>query len=106
MAEFVEAFIPQAWLCWILPMTGALLTPVFAKIHPKVRDYGAVFFSLLAALMTVSMIPLLFQPHVYYYQVDWIRLPGSPILSELKALRLGGRGHVQLRPHRLPLSRL
>ncbi|MEM4699947.1 MAG: hypothetical protein QXT74_03220, partial [Candidatus Nezhaarchaeales archaeon] len=87
MAEFVEAFIPQAWLCWIFPMAGALLTPLFAKIHPKVRDYGAILFSLLAALMTVSMIPLLFSPHpaVYYHQIDWIRLPGSPIFGELKA---------------------
>jgi len=66
-------------------MAGALLTPVFAKIHPKVRDYGAVFFSFLAAVMTVSMIPLLFQPNVYYHQIDWIKLPGSPVLSELKA---------------------
>jgi NADH-quinone oxidoreductase subunit L len=87
VAEFVEAFIPQAWLCWALPMVGALLTPVLAKVSPKLRDYGAVFFSLLAAIMTVSMIPLLFEPHpcIYYHQVDWLRLPGSPILSELKA---------------------
>ncbi|MCX8204161.1 MAG: NADH-quinone oxidoreductase subunit L [Candidatus Nezhaarchaeota archaeon] len=87
MAEFVEAFIPQAWLCWIFPMVGALLTPLLSKINPKVRDYGAVFFSLLAALMAASMIPLLFDPHprIYYHQVEWIKLPGSPILSELKA---------------------
>lgn len=38
-----------------------VLTPVLARINPKLRDYGAVFFSFLAALASIKLIPLLFQ---------------------------------------------
>ncbi|MEM4576594.1 MAG: NADH-quinone oxidoreductase subunit L [Candidatus Nezhaarchaeales archaeon] len=50
-----------AWLCWILPMVGATLTPLFAKINSRVRDYVAVLFSLFAAVSASTMIPLLFK---------------------------------------------
>jgi NADH-quinone oxidoreductase subunit L len=66
-------------------MAGALLTPILAKVHPKVRDYGAVFFSFLAAVMTVLMIPYLLEPGRIHNQVAWVALPGSPVLSEIKA---------------------
>ncbi|MBS7287806.1 MAG: hypothetical protein KIH01_03430 [Candidatus Freyarchaeota archaeon] len=46
-----------AWLCWIIPMVGAALTPLFSKIHPKVRDILAVLFPAVAAALAVSMIP-------------------------------------------------
>ena len=32
------------WLAFIVPATGALLTPVFAKIHSSLRDLMAVVF--------------------------------------------------------------
>ncbi len=51
-----------AWLCFLFPFAGALLSPVLARIHPKLRDYGAVFFSFLAALSSVMFIPYLFHP--------------------------------------------
>ena len=35
------------WLTWGLPFIGAILTPLFARIHPKMRDYGAVAFGFL-----------------------------------------------------------
>ncbi|MDH5815430.1 MAG: NADH-quinone oxidoreductase subunit L [Candidatus Nezhaarchaeota archaeon] len=65
---------PSAWLCWILPMIGAVLTPLFAKINPRVRDYAAVLFSLLAAISTSTMIPLLFNapPLFNSESFDWI----------------------------------
>ena len=50
--------LPYApWLCWAIPMLGAVATPGFAKIHGKFRDYMAVFFSLVAAAFALSMIP-------------------------------------------------
>lgn len=49
-----------AWLCFLFPFMGVLVTPVLASLHPRLRDYGAVFFSLLAALASMSLIPLLF----------------------------------------------
>ncbi|MBE0517094.1 MAG: NADH-quinone oxidoreductase subunit L [Methanophagales archaeon] len=51
-----------AWLCVLSPFAGALLSPVLARIHPKLRDYGAVFLSFLAALCSVMLIPYLFHP--------------------------------------------
>jgi NADH-quinone oxidoreductase subunit L len=54
--------LPFAWLCFIFPLVGVLLTPVFSRIHPKLRDYGAVFFSFLAALSAVMLLPYLFEP--------------------------------------------
>ena len=49
-----------AWLCFLFPFVGALLSPVLARIHPKIRDYGALFFSFLAAVCSLSFIPYLF----------------------------------------------
>lgn len=78
-------WIWPAWLCWIFPFLGAVLTPLFAKIHPKVRDYGAVLFSLLGAAMTAMMIPYLFNAEQIHNQYMWIVLPGAPSLAELRA---------------------
>ncbi|MFB0563321.1 MAG: NADH-quinone oxidoreductase subunit L [Candidatus Lokiarchaeia archaeon] len=50
--------IPYApWLVWIVPMLGAVLTPVFSKIHPKFRDVCAILFAGAAAVIAISMIP-------------------------------------------------
>ncbi|HEV2120201.1 MAG TPA: NADH-quinone oxidoreductase subunit L [Candidatus Bathyarchaeia archaeon] len=43
------------WLIWVTPLVGALLTPIFAKIHSRVRDVTAVGFTFVAAVLaTVS----------------------------------------------------
>ena len=39
------------WLIWIIPLAGALLTPILAKIHPRVRDLAAVGFTFVAAAL-------------------------------------------------------
>lgn len=39
------------WLVWIIPIVGALLTPLIARFGDRIRDLFAVFFSFLAALM-------------------------------------------------------
>jgi NADH-quinone oxidoreductase subunit L len=74
----------SAWLCWLFPIIGALLTPIFAKIHPRLRDYGAILFGLLGILMALSMLPFIWSgsawigtPPFYWYEtsIDWITLP-------------------------------
>ncbi|MGC9444536.1 MAG: NADH-quinone oxidoreductase subunit L [Candidatus Methanospirareceae archaeon] len=66
-----------AWLCWIFPLLGVPLAPVLAKIHPKLRDYGAIFLSFLAALSAVMLIPYLF--HLEELPIDssvsWLTVP-------------------------------
>ncbi len=77
-----------AWLCWALPIIGALLTPLLAKIGRKVRDYGAVIFSGAAMVCALYLLNMFFDPHVEWpidSQVSWIKAPGLPVLSELKA---------------------
>ena len=60
------------WLTWIFPFIGALLTPLLAKVNPKVRDYGAVAFSFLAALSAGLLIPLALSEPPQDLQVNWI----------------------------------
>ncbi|MEM3061415.1 MAG: proton-conducting transporter membrane subunit, partial [Candidatus Bathyarchaeia archaeon] len=61
------------------------MTPLFAKISHKIRDYCALMFSFMASLMTVSMIPYALQSKLVHNQIEWIVLPNSPVLSEIKA---------------------
>ena len=58
------------WLTWGFPIIGALLTPVFAALGEKVRDYMAVVFSFLAALAATLMLFTYTEPHVLEY--PWI----------------------------------
>ena len=51
-----------AWFCFLFPFAGALLSPVLASVHPKLRDYGALFFSFLAAFSSIMLLPYLFHP--------------------------------------------
>ena len=55
------------WLCWGIPIIGAILTPLLAKIGHKARDYGAVLFSIVGFIFGLSMIPDIFAGQV----VNW-----------------------------------
>jgi NADH-quinone oxidoreductase subunit L len=85
MENIVTQWMWPSWLCWILPLAGALVTPILAKISHKVRNYGAILFSFSAVVMTVLMIPYLFEGTIIHNQVSWISLPDAPILETLKA---------------------
>jgi NADH-quinone oxidoreductase subunit L len=61
-----------AWLTWALPFVGAILTPVFARIHAKARDYGSVAFSLLGAVSAALLIPSVLSGTAQDVQIDWI----------------------------------
>ncbi len=69
--------ILYAWICIFSPFLGAALTPLLALIHPKLRDLGAVFFSLLAALSALSLLPTLFHPAdlPVEHAVSWLTDP-------------------------------
>ena len=60
------------WLTFGLPFVGALLTPLLAAIHPRLRDYGAVGFSFLGAVSAGLLIPLLQSGSTQDIQVNWI----------------------------------
>jgi NADH-quinone oxidoreductase subunit L len=65
-------------------MIGALLTPLLARISPRVRDYSAVAFSFLAAILATSLIPIAINYGSLDQQVEWIGLP-----APFKALKAG-----------------
>ena len=46
-----------AWLCWLVPIAGALLVPLLAKVHRKLAGYAAVSMCLLSALATATLLP-------------------------------------------------
>ena len=56
------------WLCWAIPIIGAILTPLLAKIGSKVRDYSAVLFSIISFVFAFSMVPDIFAGKV----IDWL----------------------------------
>jgi len=66
-----------ALLCFLFPFAGALLSPVLARIHPGLRDYGALFFSFLAALCSVMFIPYLFHLEKLPLEIAfvWLTVP-------------------------------
>ncbi|MHA2406509.1 MAG: NADH-quinone oxidoreductase subunit 5 family protein [Candidatus Hermodarchaeia archaeon] len=68
----------------MFPIIGALLTPIFAKIHPRLRDFGAIIFGALGMIMALAMLPFIWSgaawvntPPFYWYEhsIDWITLP-------------------------------
>jgi NADH-quinone oxidoreductase subunit L len=77
-----------AWLAWVFPLAGAVLTPVFAMMGKRVRDYMAVVFSFLAVVCTVSLAGYFLDKNVVWplqSQVSWVNVQGSPILSHIEA---------------------
>jgi len=61
--------LPYApWLCWLIPMIGAMFTPVFALVHRKLRDYAPVAFVAASVIFSLSMIPDVFTGNA----VDWV----------------------------------
>src|SRR3989454_10215845 len=77
-------FTLAPWLIWITPLAGALLTPVLARIHPKVRNYAAVAFTLAAAILA-TYTALTVAPGDY--QLDW--MPSFHLASGGSPLRGG-----------------
>lgn len=66
-----------AWICVFSPLIGAALTLILDRTHPKLRDYGAVFFSFISALAALSLIPYLFHLSVLPIEskVVWLASP-------------------------------
>ncbi|MFX1562125.1 MAG: NADH-quinone oxidoreductase subunit L, partial [Promethearchaeota archaeon] len=76
-----------AWLCWGFPIIGAILTPLLAKIHPKIRDYAAVLMGLLGAIFAFSMITDIMSGSAFTgtawdeVKFAWLAIPGLPTLE-------------------------
>ena len=60
------------WLTFGFPFIGAVLAPLFAKVHAKVRDYAAVGFSFLGAVSAALLIPTMLSGIPQDIQANWI----------------------------------
>ncbi|HXY83653.1 MAG TPA: NADH-quinone oxidoreductase subunit L [Candidatus Saccharimonadales bacterium] len=60
------------WLTWGFPFIGAVMTPIFAKVNSKLRDYAAVVFAFLGAASAGLLIPNLLAGTAQDVQVPWI----------------------------------
>ncbi len=67
-----DALSINLWLIWILPMVGALLSPLFHKISPKVRDIAPSFFAFASAIMASTLLPVIFDGDEVHTQIPWI----------------------------------
>jgi len=76
-----------AWASWILPLIGALSTPILARLGERVRDYGAACFSFASMLMTSMLIPLLFSEVEWPLttSIPWVIVPNIPTLGVIRA---------------------
>jgi NADH-quinone oxidoreductase subunit L len=69
----VSLLIPYApWLCWLIPIIGAVLAPLFALAHPKLRDYAPVAFVGASVIFSFSMIPDVHAGNLVNWQIPWI----------------------------------
>src|SRR5881296_4056954 len=57
------------WAIWVAPVAGALLVPLFARIHPRLRDLVAIA-SVFTAAVSSTLVALLVKTGDYY--VQWI----------------------------------
>lgn len=69
MTEFLE-IVP--WLVWAIPVLGALLTPVIAKVGNNFRNYVAVLISFTTAIFASLLLPTALQSETIHSQVSWI----------------------------------
>ncbi|MEM0212493.1 MAG: NADH-quinone oxidoreductase subunit L, partial [Candidatus Methanomethylicia archaeon] len=63
------------WLVWIIPIIGALLTPLIARLGDRIRDISAVFFSFLAALMATVNFSYVMSGGMYIPGVGYVKVP-------------------------------
>jgi len=78
-----------AWLVWIFPMAGALLTPLLARFGHRVRDYSAVAFAFLSAVSATALLPVLLAGHVVDSQVPWFLGLDAGVLADPLSIMIG-----------------
>ena len=62
----------NAWLIWMIPFIGAALIPALKNKSEHIRSYVAVGFSILSALLALSILPLGLAGKEIHSQIPWI----------------------------------
>jgi len=64
--------LPYApWLCWLTPIIGAMLTPLFTIAPRKIKKYAPVAFVAAGLVFSVSLIPDALTGNMVDYQIPW-----------------------------------
>ena len=92
------------WLVFVVPLTGALLTPIFGKIHSTLRESMAVLVGFITAFLALDMVlDMLISPtSINNNLVTWVIAAGIEVefgvlidpLSVLMACVAGGIGSL------------
>ncbi len=67
-----ESLALNVWLVWIIPMIGALLSPLFGKAGSKVRDTAPAAFAFASAIVASTLIPVALAHDEVHSQYTWI----------------------------------
>ena len=70
MSTELNYLIP--WSVFAIPILGALLMPLVARVGEKFRDYYAVSITLISAILCALMLPLALAGETFHHQVMWI----------------------------------
>ena len=88
MTEVTPLITYAGWLTWAIPIFGAVLTLLLAKISAKLRNYGAVLFSFLAAVMALNLLPPALKGEPIFLSISWIpalNIEASLVIDPLSA---------------------
>ncbi len=61
----------NAWLIWMTPFIGAAFIPILRKKSEKFKSYVAVAFSIISALLALSILPLGLTNGEIHSQIPW-----------------------------------
>jgi len=79
--------LPYApWLCWVVPIAGSILTPIFGRIHPRLRDYLAVVAVGTGAIFSFSMIPDVLTGIIIDWRISWLPVEFGVLVDPLGVL--------------------
>lgn len=61
----------NAWLIWMIPFIGAAFIPILRNKSEKIKSYVAVGFSILSALLALSILPIGLSNNEIHSQIPW-----------------------------------
>ncbi len=62
----------SAWLIWMIPFIGAALIPALKNKSERIKSYVAVGFSILSALLALSILPIGLAGNEIHSQIPWL----------------------------------
>jgi NADH-quinone oxidoreductase subunit L len=68
-----------SWLCWILPVIGALVAVALRKANRKTLNATVIVTALLSCVMTLLMIPSLFSGGSIDQSLAWFSIPDGQV---------------------------